>query len=333
MLSKIFRILQRDIKSGMRDYMVLYIIIFPFILAFILKMMTTSVGSITVNVAVDDSIGEDMILYLEDYAKVETFDSLDKMRERVNRTDDIFGLTMKDGGYLVYQQGNETQGTVDILDLIVTSYDNQDLEVPIDVRISDIDWKLSPLKQYGGSLLAIFMSVLGGMVILINLIEEKTEKTLTAINVSPTKRSEFVLGKGLMGFILPIFHSIGMLLLLNFGNIDYLMVFVTTISIALISVIIGFSIGVTNDNILAGISSLKMIFIPVLGSIFGAIFLSAKWHPFLYWSPFYWAFKSMDAIILKEATWGMIIMNSGIIIGITFIVFMGLSKRINRGLN
>lgn len=333
MLSKVFRILQRDIKSGMRDYMVLYIIIFPFILAFILKMMTTSVGSITVNVAVDNTISEDMILYLEDYSKVEMFDSNSKMIERVQRTDDIFGITMIDGNYVVYQQGNETQGTVEILDLIVTSYENQDLEVPIDVRISDIDWKLSPLKQYGGSLLAIFMSVLGGMVILINLIEEKTEKTLTAINVSPTKRSEFVIGKGLMGFILPIFHSIGMLLLLNFGRIDYFMVLVTTMSIALISVVIGFSIGVTNDNILAGISSLKMMFLPVLGSIFGAIFLNVKWHPFLYWSPFYWAFKSMDAIILKEATWGMILVNSGIIMGISLLVFAGLSKKISRGLN
>lgn len=333
MLSKVFRILQRDIKSGMRDYMVLYIIIFPFILAFILKMMTTSVGSITVNVAVDNTISEDMILYLEDYSKVEIFDSNSKMIERVQRTDDIFGITMIDGNYVVYQQGNETQGTVEILDLIVTSYENQDLEVPIDVRISDIDWKLSPLKQYGGSLLAIFMSVLGGMVILINLIEEKTEKTLTAINVSPTKRSEFVIGKGLMGFILPIFHSIGMLLLLNFGRIDYFMVLVTTMSIALISVVIGFSIGVTNDNILAGISSLKMMFLPVLGSIFGAIFLNVKWHPFLYWSPFYWAFKSMDAIILKEATWGMILVNSGIILGISLLVFAGLSKKISRGLN
>lgn len=333
MLSKVFRILQRDIKSGMRDYMVLYIIIFPFILAFILKMMTTSVGSITVNVAVDNTISEDMILYLEDYSKVEIFDSNSKMIERVQRTDDIFGITMIDGNYVVYQQGNETQGTVEILDLIVTSYENQDLEVPIDVRISDIDWKLSPLKQYGGSLLAIFMSVLGGMVILINLIEEKTEKTLTAINVSPTKRSEFVIGKGLMGFILPIFHSIGMLLLLNFGRIDYFMVLVTTMSIALISVVIGFSIGVTNDNILAGISSLKMMFLPVLGSILGAIFLNVKWHPFLYWSPFYWAFKSMDAIILKEATWGMILVNSGIIMGISLLVFAGLSKKISRGLN
>ena len=333
MFSKIFRILQRDVKSGMRDYMVLYIIVFPFILAFILKMMTTSVGSITVNVAVDESISQDMIVYLEDYAKVETFDSFEKMNDRVEKTDDIFGLSMKDGEYVVYQQGNETQGTVDLLDLIVTSYENQDLELPVQVRISDVGWILSPLKQYGGSLLAIFMSVLGGMVILINLIEEKTDKTLTAMNVSPVKRSEYVIGKGLIGFLLPIFHAIGMLIVLNFGNINYLMVLVTTISIAVISIVIGFSIGVTNDNILAGISSLKMIFVPVLGSIFGAIFLSAKWQPFLYWSPFYWAFKSMDAIILKEATWTMILMNSGIIIVLTALVFMALSKKINRGLN
>lgn len=333
MINKIFAVTKRDIKSGLRDYMIIYIIIAPFILAIVLKMMTASVGKTTINIAVDSSINKSLVEYLKDYGKVEVLDSIDSVNKRVIDTDDIFGLVRDRENYSIIQQGNELEGTIQILDYIVNSYENQDVEVPVRVNISDVGWKLSPLKQQGGNLLILFVSIFGGMVILINLVEEKQEKTLIAVNVSSIKRFEYILGKGLLGFLIPIIHAFGMLGILNYGNINYLMVTVIVISIAIISVIIGFTIGVNNDDLLGAISSMKVTFIPILGSIFGAIYLSSKWHFLLYWSPFYWAYDSLNSIILREATWNQILTNSGIIIVITVVVFGLLSKKIRRGLN
>jgi ABC-2 type transport system permease protein len=333
MVKKILNVTGMDLKVGLRDAIVLYIIVIPFALAFILRALTASVGGITVNVAVDNTVPSEMVSYLGDYAGVEVHDSYDRMINRVGQTDDVFGLSLTEDGYRVYQQGNETRGTVDILDFVVTSFENRDLEMPVAVRISDVGWTLSPMKQFGGSLLIIFMSVLGGMIILISLVEEKSTNTLAAMNVSPMKRSEYVIAKGLPGFLFPVIHAIGILAILNFGRLDYLMVLVVVISIAVISVLVGFMIGVTNDNVIGAIASLKMLFVPVLASVFGGIFLSAKWQPLLYWSPFYWAFKSMDAIILQEATWGLIGLNTLIILVITGAVFALLNKRIQQGLN
>lgn len=333
MVRKVFAITKRDVKSGIRDSMIIYIIIAPFILALILKMMTTSVGSTTINIAVDNSIQGSVIEYLEDFGKVEIYNSIDKVNKRVEDTDDIFGLVKEGDHYTIIQQGNEATGTIDLLDHIVNSFENQDLEAPVEVNVSDVGWKLSPIKQFGGSLLIIFVSVFGGMIILINLVEEKQEKTLTAVNVTSIKRIEYVLGKGMLGFIVPIIHAFGMLAILNYGSINYFMVSIVILSIAMISVLIGFLIGVTNDNILGAIGSMKMLFIPILGSIFGAIYLSSKWHFILYWSPFYWAFESLNSIILKEATWRQILINGSITILITAIIFALLGKRIRRGLN
>lgn len=332
-MKKILAITMRDIKSGLRDYMIVYIIIAPFLLALILRMLTTSAGVTTINIAVDDSISHTAIEYLEDFGEVEILDNVSDINKRVKATDDIFGLVKVGEIYNIIQQGNEIEGTAQIVEYIINSYENTDLNIPVEVRISDIGWQLSPLKQYGGNLLVIFISIFGGMIILINIVEEKQYNTLTAINVSSISRIEYVIGKGLLGFIIPIIHSFGILGILNFGNINYWMVSLVILSIALISIIIGFVIGVVNDNPLSAISSMKVLFIPILGSIFGAIYLTERLHFLLYWSPFYWAFDAMNSIILQEATWNHILLNCGIIVLITAFIFTILNKRIQRGLN
>lgn len=333
MIKRILAITIRDIKSGLRDYMILYIIIAPFLISFILKMLIPAAGTTTINVALDKSIDQSMVNYLEDFGRVEVMSNIETVKKRVQDTDDIFGLVKYENAYHIFQQGNEMEETVEILDYIVNSYENQGLKIPIEVKISDIGWKLSPLKQYGANLLVIFMSVLGGMIILLNIVEEKQYNTLAAVNVSPISRIEFVIGKGLLGFVFPIIHAFGILIILGFPDINYWMVAAVTLSIALISVIIGFVIGVMNDNPISAISSMKMLFIPILASIFGGIYLNKKWLAFLYWSPFYWAYDAMDSILLQEATWNHVLANCGIIVIITGVVFILLSKRIQRGLN
>ncbi len=363
MINRILTITMRDIKSGLRDYMVLYIFIAPFLFALILKMLIPTAGSTTINIAVDKSIEQSMVDYLKDFGRVEVFDDVDATKKRVQDTDDVFGLIRGTSGYsnndknsniskdsntnegsntgkynntseyTILQQGNESEGTVKILEYIVNSYENKDMEMPIEIKISDVGWKLSPLKQYGANLMVIFMSVLGGMIILINIVEEKQYNTLSAVNVSPITRAEFVIGKGLLGFVLPIIDAFAILGILGFPGINYGMVTVVVISIAIISIIIGFVIGVMNDNPLSAISSMKTIFMPLLVSVFGGIYLKEKWLFLLYWFPFYWAYDAMNSILLKEATWNHVLTNCGIIVLITMFVFILLGKRIKRGLN
>jgi len=60
--------------------------------------------------------------------------------------------------------------------------------------------------------------------------------------------------------------------------------------------------------------------------------LAERWQFVLYWSPFYWGYLNMNAILLGDATWGEVLRNSTIILVITGIVFAALRPRIARGL-
>lgn len=331
-MRKIFEILKRDLKSGLRDYMILYILVVPFLIAVILNAVTGSVSQSGLTLLVPESFRQEEVDYLKSYAKVTVLPSQEAVLDRVRDLDDVYGILKKGEEYEVLLQGNEKIPLADTVSLLLDGLKNQDLEVPMEVSVTDVGWKLSPLKQFGGGLLAVFISVFGGMIIMINLVEEKQENTLLAMNVSPVTRPQYLTGKALLGFLIPLVHVMGILFILNYGDINYLMAAAVTVSIALISVIIGFAIGVNSDNILAAISGMKMIFLPILGSVFGAIYLREPLQVLLYWSPFYWAFRSMNAIILKEAVWGDIALSTLMILGIAVVLLLMMRKKIRRGL-
>lgn len=55
------------------------------------------------------------------------------------------------------------------------------------------------------------------------------------MNVTPMERWEYLAGKSLLGFILPILHCICILFILDYGKTDYLQAFVVILCIALSS--------------------------------------------------------------------------------------------------
>lgn len=330
---RILSIMLRDFKSGIRDFMVVYILIAPFMLALVLRTLIPSVNSTTINIAVLDTIDQEMVTYLENYSHIEIFSSRDQLVDRIARADDIYGLIKSDAGYEIINQGNEAGEGIELIKYIVNARENESAELPVIVRVSDIGWQLSPLKQYGANFLIVFGSVFGSMIILLSIVEEKMSNTLSAINVAPIAKYEFVIGKGLLGFIIPVLGTIGTLAILGFNEVNYGMTILTVISISLISVVIGFSIGVVSTEPIGAIAGMKMIFLPIMASVFGGIFLDDKWQFLLYWSPFYWAFRSIDSIILQNATWNGIFLNSTIIFILTSFVFFLLRNRIRHGLN
>ncbi|MBT9156031.1 MAG: hypothetical protein DDT37_01006 [Firmicutes bacterium] len=330
-MKRILVIVKRDIKSGLRDFLVVYLMLAPILLALILRLFVGGMTASPLRVAVLDD-GSAIVSELSRLTHVETFSTREALVERVMRIDDVFGVVVTPEGHELIAHGNEMPGTDIVLRNVLRRLQAGEAVLPVSVGVRDINYGMSPLKLQGGLLLIIFTTVLGGMLILLNLIEEKMSNTISAMNVSPASKGEFIIGKGLLGFATPIVGSTMAVYILGFRDFDIAMFVVSLVSLASISLVVGFLIGVTNDEPISGIAAMKGVYVPVLASVLGAMFLAERWHFVLYWSPFYWGYLSMNAILLGEATWRTIIVNSSIILAITAAVFAALRPRIVRGL-
>lgn len=334
-MKRIFAFIQRDLKSGTRDWLILYLSMAPILFALILRALIPGVESSTLDVVLLESTPPALVDYMDELAQVELVSTAKALEERVLRTDDVYGILEGDEKSLrLVRQGNEVGDTYQALSLLLDRFIQKDTlpPPPVQIQFSELGWDMSPLKLQGGIIILIFTTVMGGMLILLNLVEEKMSNTLSAVNVSPATRLEFVLGKGFPGFLLALLGSLAALWILDYGSIPMGMLLVSLVSIALISLIIGFGIGVVHDEPIAAIASMKVTFVPVLASVFGAIFLPEKWLFTLYWSPFYWAYDSIRGILLQTAEWPQILRNSALILFLTLLVFLGLRKRIAQGL-
>lgn len=334
-MKKILAIIGRDIKSGLRDWLIVYLCIAALLMAFVLRLFIPTASGSPLHLVVLNETSDDLTHYLKTFAQVTEVKDLDTLNERILRIDDVIGVVELNDTFEIIVQGNETLPLEEVLKKMLNAfYLNLDpIDLPVDISFSDVGWEMSPLKLEGGALLMVFTTVFGGMLIVLNLVEEKMSNTLSAINVTPLFRWQFVIGKGFLGFLLPIFASVSAALILGFSDIHFPMFLLTILSTAFISLIIGFSIGVMNDDPISAMASMKIIFLPIFASVFGAMFLSDAWHVILYWSPYYWSYQSIHLILLNEGTWNEILLHSGIILIITAFVFLLLRPKIKRGLS
>lgn len=332
MLKRILAITARDFKSGFRDFMVIFIIIIPFLLAFALSLFVPSAGAATYQYAAPESLGSEAIDYLSRIGDVEIMRDEESMKERILQNDDIIGILRKDDQYEVVLEGNEGFEAAEITQQVLMHLQYRDSALPLAVRFSEVGWKLSPLAQYGAISLIIMATALGGMMIAFNIVEEKQSGTISAVNVSPTARLEFVAGKSIAGFIIPVIQSIGVMLIFQFTAVNFAMLILVVLCSSLVGIIIGFVIGMIANDQISAVSNMKMTFLPIAASVLGAILLPEKWLPALYWSPFYWTFAAVNDLVLKQAAWGRILLDCGAILLLASIVFLLLGKRIKKGL-
>jgi ABC-type multidrug transport system permease subunit len=332
MIKKICIIFLRDIRVNTREFMTLYMMIIPLILAVGINFLSPGINDTTVNLALIENENPEQAAYFDDFAHVELFSDEQRVEDRVMSRDDVIGILPKDNGYYIMTQGNEPESVLEYSKLLNVLYES-DVQLE-DARSEIIEFgrTVPPLKKMLVNMLLLLISMLAGMIIAMNVLEEKADNTVSAINVTPTSRSAFILGKSLTGMFIALFSSIACLLITGFYNVNLGQAALVVFSLTILSLLIGFIQGINSDDAMEAAGSVKLMFLPMAGSIAGYEFVTGNWQIFFYWSPFYWAYRANDMILSKSGTWPQLILYIGIILVICGAVYALLAPRIRKGL-
>ena len=327
MFKKVIAVFLRDIKVSLRDFIALYIILFPILFAIAINLFAPSINDTTVSVVLLNPSQEQTEFY-EQLASVAVVTSEEALNQRVLKRDHTFGIT--ESG--IVSEGDEPTYLLDYAKLLRVFYLEGASVADTNAVITDLGRTLPPLKTLLVNGAMMLIAVLGGMLIALNIVEEKADNTISAMHVTPISRLGYVAGKSLIGMVVPALGSIIMLMLTGYGQVDFLKMLVMLLTTAIISMLVGFMEGLANDDVMNAAGNMKLLFLPLLGAMAGAELLADKWQPFLYWIPFYWSYKGNQGVLTGTGTWSEILMYSGIVLLISAVVFIFLAPKIRKGL-
>jgi len=332
MLKRIWFIFIRDIRINFREFMTLYMIFIPLILAVGINFLSPSINDTSVNLALVEGENAEQEEYFDDFAHVLIMEDKEGVEKRVGARDDVLGILADGSGYYILAQGNEPGSVVEYAKLLNVLYES-DVQLE-DARSEIIEFgrTVPPIKKMLVNVLLLLISMLAGMLISMNILEEKVDQTVAAINVTPTTRRAFIMGKGFTGIFVAIVSSIAVIAITGFYTVNLGQAALVVLSVTMISLIIGFLQGLNSDDFMEAAGSVKLLFLPMAGSIAGYEFVRGNWQIFFYWSPFYWAYRANDVILAQTGTWPQVLLYVGIIIIICAGIYALLAPKIVKGL-
>lgn len=332
MFKKSIFVFLRDLKVNTRDFITLYILSFPILFGLVINAISPGINDTTSKFAMLEGDNPAQVEYFEQFADVELYETVADITKRVERRDAFVGIVPEGDGYYIMTQGNEPGYVVEFAKTLKTLYENGSSIGESNAEIVDFGKETPPLKKMLVNISILFSSVLGGMLITINIVEEKADNTISAINVTPISRLGYILGKSAMGLIMPLYGTFALILITGYGGVNILQILLLMISAAVLSMIIGFLEGLTNDDMMMAVGNFKLVFMPLAGAIAVAEAVGEKWQWVAWWVPYYWTYVGNNAVLTGTSTWGQVVLYTAIVVVMCVLLFALLAPKIRAGL-
>lgn len=332
-MKNILKVFFRDLKIARRDSLGLIIMIMPIVLAVGIMFCTPGLNDTTVKIALLENDDPGHINYMESFAKVEVVGSKAEAIKRVEKRDDIVAMVPKGDGYEIILQGNEPEVVESYATSLSALYELGSTIEETTATMYSFGRTVPPIKTMLVNMLISMIIMLAGMLIAISIVGEKADNTINAINVTPVSQTEFVMGKTLMGGGIALVSIIIALFITGYYDINWFMIILVGISSMALSLIVGFLQGLASDDVIEAATNVKLIMVPIAGSIAGYELLAAKWQWTMYWSPFYWAYKANLLVLSKTADWSTVLVCTGMVLALSSAVYFAAKPKIRKGLS
>ncbi|MFW6120108.1 MAG: ABC transporter permease [Petrotogales bacterium] len=299
-IRRMINVFKLDLKNSQRDKIMIYTMIAPILLAILFKIVAPDFQNISMKFTVLENNTE-ISEPLSKYGKVETVTDYDNLEKAVTREDETVGVYINNGEIALLMQGNESEQTKELAKLSLSGILMKGFVDELET--SNLGKTLPPVILFGFSLTVILSYTLGGLVIGFNIIDEKESEAMKALMITPVSKSELIVGRSIVGIVMPIIHALLAVLIFGVIGINIFQLILITMISSIIGIVLGFFIGVISSNQMTGITNMKISILLLLLPVVVSIVLPESQHIFLYWAPTYWSFSSIKYILTKSINW------------------------------
>ena len=234
--------------------------------------------------------------------------------------------------YIILTQGNEPDFVVSAVKMLKTYWELGIQPDASKTEFHDFGRTDPPLKITLITALVLIVTVMSGMIISINIVDEKVDRTIRAMRVAPVPLTGFVVGKSLTGVFNSLVCGTLCVLAAGFFSVNFPQALLILLSASFISFVVGFMAGLGSSDFISAMASLKLLLVPFVASILAAELISSGWQWLFYWSPFYWAYDGVKGVLTQTARWSTVLRDTGLTIALSFIAYLAFYPGIKRKL-
>lgn len=339
-----------DVKMNFKSFMGAYMIIVPMVILIVIRTFLPSVQSSAGTFAIvtkgpNAVVNQELIESLDDFADIETYDSIKDMEQKLRGTGKAEGLYW-DPAAQQYVSVMERSLKGDTIFSVASRYIRQlyyRKNYPDASRITEFlhgvpaelsdRTKTPPVATMGGSIFIAFMIIITAFIIGLGVVMDKEYGTDKALRVSPLSKTDYFIGKSLFPLFVMALYTIIALLMLGLMHVNILQVYLVVLSSFTISLLFGLLIGALGKNEIEAIGIGKLLSMVLMLAILGGTLLPENLQWLVWWAPIYWIYDILEEIFTETATWGSIAGKSAVMVGLTGLYFMLLRKKIIKGLS
>ena len=259
-LRRIFILLTKELRSSASNFLVVFAVVIPVVLSLLVNLVFGEAFSGKPRLGFVDPGGSQFVQQMSglNHIKTKIYSDVDAMKADVEQGIIETGIVIPAGFDDILKQGAPgeitvfTWGETPFKDRLIA----ETTMVKVIADIAGLENKVSiEIKQLGEAnvtnladkMLPMFIMMtimLGGVFVpAVSIIEEKQNRTLTALNVSPARLSEILISKALLGIVIGIATAVVSLILnQSFGNNPLLLIFVLllgTMAASMLGILLG----------------------------------------------------------------------------------------------
>jgi len=332
-LSRIWKILRKDLALGPRSPFFLYALVLPVILTVIFQFAFGALFEPNLRLGIIDEGDSAVVTKVREIENIEltVAEDLADLKRQVEAHDLDAGLVLPAGFDAAVAQGErptleffvsgESLASNRII-LAVTALDIirglEGTPPPVDVRIVSIGEEALPLSVRLIPVIMFYALVLAGITVpAASLVDEKEKGTLTAVLITPAKVSEVLAAKWALGVTLA--SSMAMVTLALNGAIGPrpAEVLLVVLVAAILTSSIGILVGVISKN--------SAMMLGVIKGVGFVLFAPALWYIFPEWPswiaklfPLYWIIEPVWHVSIMRAPVAEVLPELAVASGITF---------------